>query len=244
MRNFFSVLATPSLKVSENTYWTLIFSTIRKSQQPKGPQLMRGSRDFRWELGEAIRNPGSSVTIKALTLFFLSSTYLTEVQCGFFSKKAVISQDLRWGPTFSMGSNFLQGAEVSNCFFPTEACYFTGGSRPPATYLWISPCSFSGKLFIFSWNRKSKKPEDHARTKEFSSGGGGGGQGPSVNKKALTTFFVFFYFTEVQLVLSRSYNFPRFGGFRRGQTFSMGVQLFTGGGIVQLLIPHRNPYNL
>ena len=106
-------------------------------------------------------------------VFYLSSTYLTEVQCVFFSKKAVISQGLRWGPTFSMGSNFLQGAEVSNCLFPTEACYFTGGSRPPATYLWISPCSFSGKLFIFSWNRKSKKPEDHARTKEFSSGGGG-----------------------------------------------------------------------
>ena len=192
MRNFFRVLATPSLKVSENTYWTLIFSTFRKSQQPNGPQLMRVSRDFRWGLGEAIRNPGSSVTIKALTLFFfVLNLFNRSPMCFCFSKKAVISQGSRWGPTFSMGSNFLQGAWVSNCFFPTEACYFIGGSRPlPPTSGSANAASVGNCLFsVGTENPRSLKIMQGSRNFHQV----GGVKVHPLIKKLLQSFLCFFF---------------------------------------------------
>ena len=76
----------------------------------------------------------------------------------------------------------------------------------------------------------------------------GGGVQISLTKKALTVFFCFFF--RPRLILQKSngqfqriYHFSRF---QRGPTFSRGgggSNFFQGGG-VQLLIPHRNPYNL
>ena len=80
-------------------------------------------------------------------------------------------------------------------------------------------------------------------SRNFRQGGGGGwgwgGPGQS-DKKALTFSFAFF----LVLSLSISKQYIIFQGFRGGLTFSRGVQLFPGGGGVQLLIPYRNPYNL
>ena len=88
-------------------------------------------------------------------------------------------------------------------------------------------------------SRKSNcliKTGRHARIQEFSSGGGGGSGQPG-KKKALTTFFFksSAYFTEVKWSISETSII--FQG-------SRGVQLFPGGGGVQLLIPYRTPYNL
>ena len=51
------------------------------------------------------------------------------------SKKSIIYQGSRGGPTFSRGgSNFFQGGGGSNCLFPIEThitCDFPGGSGPP-----------------------------------------------------------------------------------------------------------------
>ena len=85
----------------------------------------------------------------------------------------------------------------------------------------------------------------HARIQEFSSGGrGGGGPGQSDKKKALTNFFF-----SPQLILQKSNgqfqrNISFFKVLEGVQHFSGRVQLFPGGGGVQLLIPYRNPYNL
>ena len=75
-------------------------------------------------------------------------------------------------------------------------------------------------------------------------GGGGGGKGPGQSdKKALTTIFlVLSLFYRSQMV-----NFKeiyRFSRLQMGSNFFQGVQLFQGGGGVQLLIPYRNPFNL
>ena len=71
-------------------------------------------------------------------------------------------------------------------------------------------------------------------------GGGGGGPGQSDKKSSFLFFFFFFFFSsayssEVKWLISKKTII--FQG-------SRGVQLFPGGGGVQLLIPYRNPYNL
>ena len=71
-------------------------------------------------------------------------------------------------------------------------------------------------------------------------GGGGGGVQVNLTKKADVFFFFFFflssaYSSEVKWLISKKTII--FQG-------SRGVQLFPGGGGVQLLIPYRNPYNL
>ena len=94
----------------------------------------------------------------------------------------------------------------------------------------------------------------HARIQEFSSGGGGGSRSIWHIYKALTTFFLFTFFSP-QFILQKSSGyfqrkllfakvpagveyFPGGGG-GEGPTFYRG-----GGGGVQLLFPYRNPYNL
>ena len=81
------------------------------------------------------------LTKKALTtcfffvlfLFFLSTADLTDDKWS-ISKKSIIFQGSRGGPTFSGGgggSNFFQGG--SNCLFPIEThitCDFPGGPDP------------------------------------------------------------------------------------------------------------------
>ena len=74
-------------------------------------------------------------------------------------------------------------------------------------------------------------------SRNFHQGGGGGVQ-VNLTKKALTTFFLFFYsstyFTEVKWLISKkTIMFQGSGG---GPLFSRGVLIFPGGG-VQLLIP-------
>ena len=103
---------------------------------------MRGSRNFR-QGGGGVR---VSLTKKSRTLFFLHFIYL--VLSLFYrsqmviSKKSIIFQGSRGGPTFSRGSNFFQGGGGgggggSNCLFPIEThitCDFPGGgggSGPP-----------------------------------------------------------------------------------------------------------------
>ena len=71
----------------------------------------------------------------------------------------------------------------------------------------------------------------------------GGGVQVNLTKKAQTFFFCFFLFCFFVLSLffrSQMVNFKENYHFSRFQ----GVQLFPGGGGVQLLIPYRNPYNL
>ena len=74
--------------------------------------------------------------------------------------------------------------------------------------------------------------------------GGGGGPGQTDKKSSDNVFFFFFfcfcflssaYSSEVKWLISKKTII--FQG-------SRGVQLFPGGGGVQLLIPYRNPYNL
>ena len=79
----------------------------------------------------------------------------------------------------------------------------------------------------------------------------GGGVQVRLTKKSSDNLFFFFFFSP-QLILQKSnaqfqINLSSiiFQGSRGGPTFSRGgVQLFPGGGGVQLLIPYRNPYNL
>ena len=76
-----------------------------------------------------------SISHKKKCCFFQSSTYFTEVQ---YSKKTIIFQGSRGGPTFSRrrggggGPNFFQGV---NCLiFPIETyitCDFPGGPGRP-----------------------------------------------------------------------------------------------------------------
>ena len=90
---------------------------------------MRGSRNFR-------QGVQVSLTKKALTFFFFFSSYFTEFKWS-ISKKSIIFQGSRGGPTFSRGGGggvqlFPGGG--SNCLFPIEThitCDFPGGSRPP-----------------------------------------------------------------------------------------------------------------
>ena len=68
-----------------------------------------------------------SLTKKALTT---SSAYFTEVKWS-ISKKSIIFQGSRGGPTFSRGGG---GGRGSSCLFPVEThitCDFPGGSGPP-----------------------------------------------------------------------------------------------------------------
>ena len=101
--------------------------------------------------------PGQSDK-KALTTFFFfffffffqSSAYFTEVKW-LISKKTIIFQGSRGGPTFSRGgSNFFQGGGWSNCLFPIEThitCDFPGGPDPLSP-LWIRTCSSSPEARI------------------------------------------------------------------------------------------------
>ena len=96
---------------------------------------MRGSRNFRQGGGGG--GPGQSEK-KALTTFFFfffwSSAYFTEVKWS-ISKKSVIFQGSRGGPTFSREVQlFPGGGGGSNCLFPIETnitCDFLGGVRTP-----------------------------------------------------------------------------------------------------------------
>ena len=76
---------------------------------------MRGSRIFRrggGGGGGGGGGPGQSDK-KALTTFFLSSAYFTEVKW-LISKKTIIFHGSREGPTFSRGeSNFFQGGPIA-----------------------------------------------------------------------------------------------------------------------------------
>ena len=98
---------------------------------------MYGSRNFR------PGGPGQSDKKKADNFFFLfffsSSAYFTEVKW-LISKKTIIFQGSRGGPTFSRGggggSNFFQGGGGggTNCLFPIEThitCDIPGGLRTP-----------------------------------------------------------------------------------------------------------------
>ena len=74
--------------------------------------------------------------------FFYSSAYFTEVKW-LISKKTIIFQGSRGGPTFSRGGGptFSRG---SNCLFPIEThitCDFPGGGPDPCPPpLWIHTC--------------------------------------------------------------------------------------------------------
>ena len=62
--------------------------------------------------------------------FFFSPQLITEVKW-LISKKTIIFQGSRAGPTFSMGVQLFQGG--SNCLFPIEThitCDFPGGGGP------------------------------------------------------------------------------------------------------------------
>ena len=87
----------------------------------------------------------------------------------------------------------------------------------------------------------------------FVRGGGGGGVQVSLSKKSSDNlfFFSFFFLVGVLSLFYRSQmvNFKEiynFSSFERGSNIFQGggVQLFPGGGGVQLLIPYTNPYNL
>ena len=73
---------------------------------------MRGSSNFR--RGGGGGGPGQSDK-KALTTFcfvFLVLSLFTEVKWS-ISKKSIIFQSYRGGPTFSRGSNFFQGGPIA-----------------------------------------------------------------------------------------------------------------------------------
>ena len=97
---------------------------------------MRGSRNFCQGVGS---RPIWQTDKKALTTFFFfffswSSAYFKEVKWS-ISKKSIIFQGSRGGPTFSRGVQlFPGGGGGSNCLFPIEThitCDFPGGSGPP-----------------------------------------------------------------------------------------------------------------
>ena len=88
--------------------------------------------------------------------------------------------------------------------------------------------------------------ETRARIQEFSSGGGGGGRVPGqYDKKALTTFFIYYFLVLSLFYRSQMANFKenyQFSRFQRGPTFSRGGG--GGGGVppfsregCQLFIP-------
>ena len=92
---------------------------------------MRGSRNFRQGgPGQSDKNSSDNVFF-----FFWSSAYSKEVKWS-ISKKSIIFQGSRGGPTFSKGG----GGGGSNCLFPIEThitCDFPGGVRTPCPPLWI-----------------------------------------------------------------------------------------------------------
>ena len=89
---------------------------------------MRGSRNFRQG------GPGQSDIKKALTTFFLSSAYFTEVNW-LILKKTIIFQGSRGGPTFSRwgGPIFSRGGGGVGLLVAYRNPYnliFQGGSGP------------------------------------------------------------------------------------------------------------------
>ena len=72
---------------------------------------MRGSRNFR-QGGPGQSDKKSSGNVVFFFFFFLPSAYFTEVKW-LFSKKTIIFQGFRGGPTFSRGSNFFQGVPIA-----------------------------------------------------------------------------------------------------------------------------------
>ena len=134
-----------SLARTQRNRWRYTATT---SNQPIRRRTCRPCADP----GIFVRGVLVSLTKKALTTFFFfffffffflrSSAYFTEVKWS-ISKKSVIFQGSRRGPTLSRGgSNFFQGG--SNCLFPIEThitCVFTGGGGPdPLPPLWIRTC--------------------------------------------------------------------------------------------------------
>ena len=100
--------------------------------------------------GEGGGFPGQSDK-KALTTFFKSAAYFTEVKW-LISKKTIIFQGQRGGPTFPRGgggSNFFPGG--SNCIYPKEThitCDYPGGPDP-LTPLWLRTCYLDQQEIAF-----------------------------------------------------------------------------------------------
>ena len=93
--------------------------------------------------------------------FFFSPQLITEVKW-LISKKTIIFQGSRGGPTFSMGVQLFQGG--SNCLFPIEThitCDFPGGGgvQTPCPHLDPHLCLFKlahekvwlGELTVQPW---------------------------------------------------------------------------------------------
>ena len=116
-----------------------IFSTTNFAHVP----TMRGSRNF--HQGGGGGGPGQSDKKALTTFFFQSSAYFTEVKWS-ISKKSIIFQGSRGGPTFSRGGGGFQlFPGGSNSLFPIEThitCDFPGGGvvRTPCPPLWIRTC--------------------------------------------------------------------------------------------------------
>ena len=91
--------------------------------------------------------PGQSDKEKLWQSFFFCPQLILQKSNGqFISKKSIIFQGSRGGPTFSRGggSNFFEGG--SNCLFHIEThitCDFLGGIRTPCPPLWIYTWSSS-----------------------------------------------------------------------------------------------------
>ena len=98
--------------------------------------IMRGSRKFRQG------GPGQSDKKSSDNVFFSPQLIFTEVKWS-ISKKSIIFQGFRGGPTFSRGgggSNIFQGGGGSNLFqllipyrnpYNLTTCDFPGGFRTP-----------------------------------------------------------------------------------------------------------------
>ena len=103
---------------------------------------MRGSRNFRQGGGVQVRltkKSSDNVLFFLIYLFILSSAYFIEVKWS-ISKKSIIFQGYRGGPTFSRGGPTFSrgggggGGGGSNCLFPIEThitCDFPGEVRTP-----------------------------------------------------------------------------------------------------------------
>ena len=100
---------------------------------------MHGSRNFRrgggGGPGQTDKKSSDNVLFFLIYLFFLSSAYFIEVKWS-ISKKSIIFQGYRGGPTFSRGGpTFSRGVGGgSNCLFPIEThitCDFPGEVRTP-----------------------------------------------------------------------------------------------------------------
>ena len=92
---------------------------------------MRGSRNFRQRGGGGGGGVQVNLTKKALTalfffffffFFFKSSAYFTEVKW-LFSKKTIVFQGSRGGPTFSRGVQLLQGGGGVQLLIPYRNPY-------------------------------------------------------------------------------------------------------------------------